>query len=196
MPQLNQIFVQLEACADELPMEEINAHRLKTVLKAIMKLENIPLDNKFLFRKRAMEIREKWIQRGEMDGHDSALTTPTVVVAVVDKSNGLSKEASKSSKEDAVDADGDAMMSGANNVQVERPTDRMFGGVDETSPITKPEPPVEVEEEEAESDGNAESADGEDGEENDEDNQADAEDDQDVEKEPEDDDSDKEKDDD
>ena len=57
---MSACFTRLEAHADNLEVSIIRVTKINKVLKAILKLDSIPKDEEYQFRRRSFDILTKW----------------------------------------------------------------------------------------------------------------------------------------
>lgn len=103
MKLMSDYITKLEGFPD-LEVSIIRSTKINKVLKAILKLENIPKEDEFKFKPRSQVLLDKWNKLLAVDG------TPTAPAAEVNgtskasaKANGVSKK-SEPAKEDAKEA--------------------------------------------------------------------------------------------
>ena len=103
MKLMSDYITKLEGFPD-LEVSIIRATKINKVLKAILKLENIPKEDEFKFKSRSQVLLDKWNKLLAVDG------TPTAPAAEVNgtskapaKANGVSKkgESAEPAKEEA-----------------------------------------------------------------------------------------------
>jgi hypothetical protein len=86
MPQMSQYIKKLEDYGDEIEVSTIRTTKINKVLKALVKLNTIPKDEEFQFRKRSVDLLAKWNKmmgaepqeadsKGE-DGKETSKSTP------------------------------------------------------------------------------------------------------------------------
>ncbi|RHZ72627.1 hypothetical protein CDV55_107711 [Aspergillus turcosus] len=83
MTTMSSYFTRLEKVADDLEVSIIRATKINKVLKMIVKLNSIPRDEEFQFRRRAINILSKW---------KNVLDADTTTTPAEPKANGTHKE--------------------------------------------------------------------------------------------------------
>jgi hypothetical protein len=83
MTTMSSYFTRLERVADDLEVSIIRATKINKVLKMIVKLNSIPRDEEFQFRRRAINILSKW---------KNVLDADTTTTPAEPKANGAHKE--------------------------------------------------------------------------------------------------------
>ncbi|KAH1581051.1 hypothetical protein KXX17_001380 [Aspergillus fumigatus] len=83
MTTMSNYFTRLERVADDLEVSIIRATKINKVLKMIVKLNSIPRDEEFQFRRRAINILSKW---------KNVLDADTTTTPAEPKANGAHKE--------------------------------------------------------------------------------------------------------
>ncbi|GIK07427.1 hypothetical protein Aspvir_003091 [Aspergillus viridinutans] len=83
MTTMSSYFTRLEKVADDLEVSIIRATKINKVLKMIVKLNSIPRDEEFQFRRRAINILSKW---------KNVLDADTTTTPAEPKANGAHKE--------------------------------------------------------------------------------------------------------
>lgn len=83
MTTMSGYFTKLEKLADDLEVSIIRATKINKVLKMIVKLNSIPRDEEFQFRRRAINILSMW---------KNVLDADTSVPVAEPKANGAQKE--------------------------------------------------------------------------------------------------------
>lgn len=76
MPAMNDMFVQLEGHQDLEP-SIIRTTKIHKVLKGIVKLDSVPKDEEYNFKKRSSAMLEIWNKRMEADGENAAKSIET-----------------------------------------------------------------------------------------------------------------------
>jgi hypothetical protein len=83
MTTMSSYFTRLEKVAEDLEVSIIRATKINKVLKMIVKLNSIPRDEEFQFRRRAINILSKW---------KNVLDADTTTTPAEPKANGTHKE--------------------------------------------------------------------------------------------------------
>lgn len=137
MSQMSVYFNKLEKLGD-LEVSIIRETKIHKVLRMIIKLPNIPRDEEFNFRKRALDILSKW-----KNVLDSDRGTPSQEKDEKPKANGVSKEKegtetpSKTEKEDDTKLDSpeqDTPMPDADDKKTEETPAAAKSDVDKEAP--------------------------------------------------------------
>ncbi|RHZ61167.1 PWWP domain protein [Aspergillus thermomutatus] len=83
MTTMSSYFTKLEKVADDLEVSIIRATKINKVLKMIVKLDSIPREEEFQFRRRAINILSKW---------KNVVDADTTATPAEPKANGAHKE--------------------------------------------------------------------------------------------------------
>lgn len=104
MKVMSEFLTKLEAFPD-LEVSIIRATKINKVLKAILKLENIPKEEEFKFKPRSQTLLDKWNKL--LAGEAASAPAPAAdKEATTNGVNGKAKEAEKEVKEDSSKTNG------------------------------------------------------------------------------------------
>jgi hypothetical protein len=145
MPQMSQYIKKLEDYEDQIEVSTIRTTKINKVLKALVKLNTIPKDEEFQFRKRSVDLLAKWNkimgaepQEGDSKGEDGKETSKsTPATNGVHEEGSDAKDATTSKEEPA------AAAPAPTSDESEKPTSTATEAAKPTEPESEPAAPAE-----------------------------------------------------